>query len=91
MSVPFFDQEEVVLSPSNSCIQVCKYMDQKGLAGVEATKRSGGVASKVDLMNHCTQVMKHTNEGSTLPGFETQGFCHQKTKTEVSVVRKIRT
>ena len=33
---------------------------------------------------HCTQAMKYTGKGIH-PGFETQGRCHQKSKTGLSV------
>ena len=67
----------------NACtqVQVCGW---NGLAAVLATKRSVGVTPEVNLRNPL-----YTGDGACKwgihPGFETQGRCHQKFKTGISV------
>ena len=55
---------------------VHRYVDQKGLASILTSTQSAGVTPEVNL--RITQARKH-------PGFETQGRCHHKFKTGVSV------
>ena len=55
-------------------------MDRKGLAAMLTSIQSAGVAPEVNL--RITQVRKHASDP---PCFETQGRCHQKSKTGVPV------
>ena len=59
---------------------VCSYVDRKGSAAMLTSTQSAGVAPQVNL--RITQVRKHTK--GIHPGFETQGRCHQTSKTGLS-------
>ena len=49
-----------------------------------AAKRSAGVTQEMNLRNPLCEGDEAISEGVP-PGFEIQGRCHQKSKTEISV------
>ena len=49
------------------------------------TKRSAGVAPEVNLREHISHMTLPSADKAAHSGFETQGRCHQKPKTGVSV------
>ena len=61
---------------TNACGHVCKYVDQKGLAAMLTSIQSAGVKPEVNL-----RIKKWESMQGIHPGFETQGKCHQKSKT----------
>ena len=63
---------------------VCKYVDKNGSAAMLAILRSAGVTLKVDPRNPLHAGAEAQKQG-VHPGFGTQGRCHQKSKTGVSV------
>ena len=54
------------------------------LAAIPVNKRSAGVAPDLNL-RHPLCAGKEAHKQGIHPGFETQGRCHQKSKTGVSV------
>ena len=66
------------LSPTN--VYVHMYVDQKGSAAMLAAKRSAGDGEFEESVVH----RKHASKGIH-PIFETQGRCHQKSETAVSL------
>ena len=74
-------------SPSSSLTNAyvgVQYVDQKGSATVLVAKRSAGVTPEVNLKN-LLHAGKEAYEQGIHPGFETQGTCHQRSKTGVLV------
>ena len=61
-------------------------MEENGLAALLVTKRSAGVAPKVNLKKHVTHTpLTSKNKAAHSSGYETQRRCHQKSKTTVSL------
>ena len=57
------DRLHRTLDPRSQPMLACgKVLDQKGSAAMLAIKRLAGVAPKVNLRIHCTQVRKHISE-----------------------------
>ena len=72
-----------VQTPTNACEHmICKYMDQKCSAAMLTSVQLAGATLEVSL--RITTGEKAHKQGIH-PGFETQGRCHEKSKTEVSV------
>ena len=69
------------LSPTNS---IHKYVDQNGSATMLAARRLADFAPEVNLRNLLCAGDEAHKQGIH-PGFETQGICHQKFKTGVSL------
>ena len=68
----------------NVCMYVYKYEDKKGSAAMLAIKKSVGVNPEINLGKPlCTG--KEACKWEIYPGFEVQGKCHQKSKTQISV------
>ena len=66
---------------------VYKYVDENCLAAILAAKRSVGVAPKVNLriLLHVSDKAGKQGDPHCHTGYETQGRCHQKSNTDVSV------
>ena len=66
-------------------LPACRYVEEKRLAAILATKRSAGVAPEVNFRKYVERMPLPS--GTRLPhsGFETHRRCHQKSKTGVSV------
>ena len=63
-------------------------MEENSLAAILATKRLAGITPEVNLPEHVTCAPPPSVNGAAHSGFETQGRCHQKSKTGVSVAPK---
>ena len=62
-----------------------KYMEENGLAAMLATKRSAGVAPRVNLREYVICMPMPNMNKAVHSCFETQRRCDQKSKTGVSV------
>ena len=65
-----------------------RYMEKNGSVAILAAKRSAGVAPEVNLGECVTRTPLPTVIKAAHSGFETDGTCHQKSKTGVSVAHK---
>ena len=80
-------QSVVGSNPTNAYVfMICKYVDWKGSAAMQATKRSAGVAWDVNLRNPLHTGDK-AHKWGLQPGFETQSGRHQKSKTDICLTR----
>ena len=63
-----------------------RYVKENSWAPMLTTKRSAGVTPEVNSREHVTQMPLSSVNKAAHSGFETQRRCHQKSKTEISVV-----